>query len=370
MPEKTRTFASKLASLRAGEEILWIHRRKWAGEACRRLLAAAAPPSASELVLQLAQDPKWEVRAVIAENLAELPDPLFREVVKPLVADDNPFVARAAKIALSRRTPVARPSGRSRHAGLQRLIEEIRRKHGADAGKLAVKLANRQSDDYLRSMAHDVNTTLTSIKDAVACLKKSEIGSSPPVQMAVSLIAPRVEDLQSLTKAINEFSRPVILRRTEEACEQMIEDAVRAARNSIAERGGDASGVCIDVTVDASLTVLVSRSHVVMALTNLIKNAIEAHERRDGFREGKVTIDAHADPHLGILNIFIADTGGEIDPLELAKLREGIPGGSSKPTGNGFGLPRARRYIEQHGGTIKIEPNDNVGLRLRIQIPV
>ena len=70
-----------------------------------------------------------------------------------------------------------------------------------------------------------------------------------------------------------------------------------------------------------------------------------------------------------ILNISITDTGGPIDPLELTKLREGIPGGSSKPTGSGFGLPRARRYIELHGGTIKIELNDNYGLRLRIQIP-
>jgi signal transduction histidine kinase len=370
MIEKSRNFAVKLSRLKSGENILWIDRKEWGHAACKRLSEPAAPKSAEDLVRHLASDSKWEVRAAIAENLADLPEAIFQDLARLLAGDHNPFVARAAMLALSRRTPITRSAGKSQHDGLQKIIDEIRKKHGSDAAKLAVKLANRQSDEYLRSMAHDVKTLLTSIKDGMNRLEKSAVGTSPPVCDAVSRIAPRIEDLESLTKAINEFARPITLRRTSEDCEQMIEDAVRTARGSIAERGGETSQVETIVIVDPNLKVAVSRAHFVMALTNLIKNAIEAHEGRSGFRKGSVTIEAREDATFGILQISVFDTGGPIEQAELDKLREWIPGGSSKPSGNGFGMPRAKRCIEKHGGTIRIEPNENRGLCFRIQIPI
>lgn len=52
----------------------------------------------------------------------------------------------------------------------------------------------------------------------------------------------------------------------------------------------------------------ISRPHILMAMTNLIQNAIEAHAERVGFRVGKVSITvAHEENNV---RIVVADTGG------------------------------------------------------------
>ena len=173
---------------------------------------------------------------------------------------------------------------------------------------------------------------------------------------------------ESLTEAINDFSRQVTVRRTEENLVSMIKDAERTARENITARGGDCSGVMCCMTVNEDLRISVSRPLIVVALTNIIKNAIEAHEARNGFIGASVVVGATVSE--GILHIEISDMGGPIDSVGLAKLQEFIPGGSSKASGNGFGLPSARRNIERHGGTLRLADGGGIGLTVKIQIPI
>jgi signal transduction histidine kinase len=42
----------------------------------------------------------------------------------------------------------------------------------------------------------------------------------------------------------------------------------------------------------------------------------------------------------------------------------------SLPSGNGFGLPSARRNIERHGGTLRLADGGGIGLTVKIQIPI
>jgi signal transduction histidine kinase len=361
-------FANCLDRLKAEPHLQWATRRTWTKEACAELSLPSPSKDAAEIVRLSAGDDKWEVRLVVAENLASFPDEMFHNLAGRLAVDVSAYVSRTTRNALARRTPVMRPTGRSRHKGLQQIIETIRKEYGIAAEKIAIDLANRQCDEFLLSVAHDVKTILTPIKENVKRLQGLSFSDAEQAAETVSRLRKGVEDLQSLTEAINDFSRQVTIRRTEENVVSMIKDAERIARENITARGGDCSGVMCCMTVNEDLRISVSRPLIVVTLTNIIKNAIEAHEARNGFIGASVVVGAMESE--GILHIEVSDMGGPMDPAELAKLQEFIPGGSSKASGNGFGLPSAKRNIERHGGSLRLEDGGGIGLTVKIQIPM
>jgi signal transduction histidine kinase len=346
----------------------WTGRQTLAENACLDILSPRPTKDSFDLIKILSSDPKWEVRRVIGENLASFPDELFNRLAPRLAADQNSTVSRLAAVALARRTPESREGTKSRHRGLQNLLEGIRNKYGAEASRMALDLANRQSDEYLRSVVHDFKTILTPLKEVVRRMCEENTTEGPPGSDEIQRIKSSIEDLESLTIDISNFARDVEAKKTDENVAAMVLDAERNARENIEARGGLCRCVNFDIKIDSGLLIPVSRPLFVMAITNLIKNAIEVHETKSGFAGATISISAHVNK--GVFEILICDMGGPLEEFEIKKLQEFIPGGSSKPSGSGFGLPIARRHIEQNGGTLRIEPNGLTGLTARIQIPV
>jgi len=71
--------------------------------------------------------------------------------------------------------------------------------------------------------------------------------------------------------------------------------------------------------------------------------------------------------------VTVSDGGCGIAPGDLAKLREFIPGGSSKRrdrSGTGYGLPICRRYVEAHGGTLTIQSKEGEGTTVSFRLPL
>jgi len=57
--------------------------------------------------------------------------------------------------------------------------------------------------------------------------------------------------------------------------------------------------------------------------------------------------------------------------VTLAEVRRFVPGGTSKKThGTGFGLPIAKRKIEDHGGSLAIESKEDAGTTIVITLPI
>ena len=346
----------------------WTDRRMLAEIACRDIMTARPTKESFELVSILSSDPKWEVRMVFAESLPNLPEQLFRRLAPRLAADQNSFVSRMAAIALARRMPASRVGAKSRHRGLQKILEDIRNRFGMDASRMALDLANRQSDEYLRSVVHDLKTILTPLKEVVRRMSESSAVGRPPSDDDIKRIKSSIEDMESLTIDISNFARDVEVKKSDESVASMISDAERNARENIEARGGCCGCVNSEIGIVADLQIPVSRPLFVMAMTNLIMNAIEVHEKKAGFAEATISISACVNE--GVFEILICDMGGPLEESEIKKLQEFIPGGSSKPSGSGFGLPIARRHIEKNGGTLRIEPNGITGLTARIQIPI
>ncbi len=99
----------------------------------------------------------------------------------------------------------------------------------------------------------------------------------------------------------------------------------------------------------------------------LITNAIEAiNENRSSRRELRISCLTRPD----CLEIFIEDSGpGIADELRFKVFQ---PFFTSKGAGQqhlGLGLAMAQDVVTRHGGTIDIEPNQQNGCRVRVQLP-
>ena len=106
-------------------------------------------------------------------------------------------------------------------------------------------------------------------------------------------------------------------------------------------------------------------------LTNLFKqlvsNAVEAlNARRGGQRELRISSAVRAD-HVEVL---IEDSGpGIADELRYKVFQ---PFFTTKGTAKhhlGLGLAMAQDVVNQHGGTIDIDPSYRTGCRVRVQLP-
>jgi signal transduction histidine kinase len=142
-----------------------------------------------------------------------------------------------------------------------------------------------------------------------------------------------------------------------------------AARELIREDGFDTSSVEVHIGISGDANFPVARMEIVMALTNLIKNAIESHGRKAlKICEGEVKIEGNVLD--GFIQIHIRDSGQGLSQTDLDGLLNFIPRKSSKPGGSGYGLPLCNRYISAHGGNLTLESREDQGTVATVSLPL
>jgi two-component system nitrogen regulation sensor histidine kinase NtrY len=99
---------------------------------------------------------------------------------------------------------------------------------------------------------------------------------------------------------------------------------------------------------------------------NLFTNAIEAVDT--SFSPGKIMVTAKSLDRLGTLRVEIIDFGHGIPH----QLRERVlePYFSTKDGGTGLGLAIVHQIITDHGGYLRLFPNEPQGTRVVIELPL
>lgn len=105
------------------------------------------------------------------------------------------------------------------------------------------------------------------------------------------------------------------------------------------------------------------RNQIRQVLTNIIKNSIEALEKRSG---GIITI-AHSINRKRHHVIVIDDNGPGISPKDREKVYDLFY--STKKEGTGLGLPIAKNIVEAHGGSLEIRSILGRGTTVTITLP-
>ena len=216
--------------------------------------------------------------------------------------------------------------------------------------------------DVARRIAHEIKNPLTPIQLATERLKRryrKQIESDGELfDELTSTIIRQVGDLRKMVDEFSSFARlPKPVFRKEDAL-----DLVKQAL-FLQEVSNPQINFGLSTDVEGAVEFQADRHQVGQALTNVLKNAVEAVEARQKGSEpdyrGKIGVTLAADDDL--IRITIEDNGIGL-PSDNARILE--PYVTTREKGTGLGLAIVNKIVEEHGGEMSLSPADGEGSRI------
>jgi signal transduction histidine kinase len=214
--------------------------------------------------------------------------------------------------------------------------------------------------EMARQVAHEVKNPLTPIQLSTEHLLR--VYHDPDVDFGKVLrecgdtILQQVKTLRQISMEFSTFASPGPLDLESGDLRALVEETLAPYRKSAP------SGVAIDFEAAADLPeARIDRRLMQRTLVNLIENALHALDGR-----GRVAIALRRNGEK--LTLTVRDDGAGI--AAEVKQRVFEPYFSTRASGTGLGLAIARKVVEDHGGTIRLESSPGAGTEVEIEIPI
>jgi two-component system nitrogen regulation sensor histidine kinase NtrY len=218
--------------------------------------------------------------------------------------------------------------------------------------------------DVARRIAHEIKNPLTPIQLAAERLQRrygAEITSDQPTfERLTGTIVRQVGDLRRMVDEFSSFARMPKPSFAEESVGEIARQALflhEVAHPDIA--------FALDVS-DPPPILVCDRRLLGQALTNVVKNGVEAIQQKRDEKKGRKVSDrvAIAIRQQGSrITIEIADTGIGLPP-ERARMTE--PYMTTRVKGTGLGLAIVKKIVEEHFGQIEFEDAPGGGSLVRM----
>ncbi|ESZ86500.1 MAG: ATPase [Blastomonas sp. CACIA14H2] len=218
--------------------------------------------------------------------------------------------------------------------------------------------------DVARRIAHEIKNPLTPIQLAAERLKRryaSKVSQDDATfGQLTDTIVRQVGDLRNMVDEFSSFARmPKPVFREENFFDLVrqaifLQEVAHPAIRFAAEGGHEGSDLCCD------------RRQIGQAVTNILKNAVEAIEARQQIEpgySGAVTATVfRQEPYL----VLTLDDNGIGLPADRDRIVE--PYMTTREKGTGLGLAIVKKIVEEHYGELSFEPNDQGGTRVTIRM--
>lgn len=205
--------------------------------------------------------------------------------------------------------------------------------------------------DVARRIAHEIKNPLTPIQLSAERIKRKfskEVGESDKLDQMTDVIVRQTNDLRRIVDEFSKFARMP-------EPELQATDLVTIVRDAVTlQEAGHPDEMITASLPDEPREVDLDATMISQALTNLIKNGIEATESYiekhdpDGYAPQVRVEMAYVGDHA---EITISDNGIGL-PSDRARLFE--PYVTTRSSGTGLGLPIVKKIIEEHGGTLAL----------------
>ncbi|WP_422394892.1 sensor histidine kinase [Novosphingobium olei] len=214
--------------------------------------------------------------------------------------------------------------------------------------------------DVARRIAHEIKNPLTPIQLATERLKRRyrrQIETDPELfEELTATIIRQVGDLRKMVDEFSSFARlPKPVFRNEDAS-----DLVRQALflQEVAHPEIDYS-----FTGEGGMVFEADRHQVGQAMTNVLKNALEAIEQRAkvevGAYKGRIAVSLAGDAQS--VTVAVADNGVGL-PVDRERILE--PYMTTREKGTGLGLAIVNKIVEEHGGEMQFANEPGGGTRV------
>jgi signal transduction histidine kinase len=262
----------------------------------------------------------------------------------------------SAKATTDKPTPVTEPTEQVGHAIILRDITESRRTE-----QQTIESERLNALTLLAAgVAHEIGNPLNSLNIHLQLMerqaRKFDGAAREELQESIDIARSEIARLDSIVSQFLRAIRPTRPQLRPENINTIVQEAVRFFASQIEDR---------DIVVEQELRsdmplIQVDRDQMKQAFYNVIKNSLEAMNRRGIVRIRTDMDDSH-------VFIKFVDTGGGISAENLSRIFE--PYFTTKPSGTGLGLLIVRRIVREHGGELAIESNEGKGLTLTIRLP-
>jgi signal transduction histidine kinase len=209
-------------------------------------------------------------------------------------------------------------------------------------------------------IAHEIRNPLTSVKLNIQKLYQSD-NLNDVEKEHLNLSQEGIKYMEKSIKDLLDFTRASELNRAQFSIEQILDESIKMLADSL-----DLKKIVLEKNYpDESPQVLVDGDKLRQVFLNVLRNAYEAVDEG-----GKISISV----------FLLKERPGKKIKVEISDNGSGIPEKdrdiifeifyTTKTTGIGLGLAIARKILEQHNGSIRVDENMNKETLFEILIPV
>ena len=207
-------------------------------------------------------------------------------------------------------------------------------------------------------VAHEIRNPLGGIKMATRLLGSGQVsGDHIPREMAESIVS-GIAEIESIIADLLDYARETRLDRQEYPLARILAPVVESC---VAERGPRSARVVVR-GVDDGLVASVDGPRLRQVFANVLKNALEATDRRP---DGRVEVALYRRGAGAVVEV--ADNGVGMAPEQRDKIF--LPFFTTKPTGTGLGMAIVKKIMDLHAGEIEIDSAPGGGTTVRLVIP-
>lgn len=230
----------------------------------------------------------------------------------------------------------------------------------------SLRRADRQKDEFLATLAHELRNPLAPIRTAVELIRRSNPADTT-VQRARTIIERQVMHLSRLVDDLLDVSR--ISFGTIELRQETL-DLGNAAVSAVDSIGPtvEAAGLTLEQRIGPSpVLVRGDATRLVQCILNLLNNAVKFTPRG-----GHIALRVGQEGPMAVVEV--SDSGNGILSDNLERIFELFvqeqPSGFGGNTGMGIGLALTRKLVELHGGSVRASSaGSGQGSTFRIELP-
>ena len=232
--------------------------------------------------------------------------------------------------------------------------------------RLLLESADRQKDEFLAMLAHELRNPLAPIRNAGEVLSRLDL-REPRAEQAVGVVQRQINTLTRLVDDLLDVSRitrgrvelqmkPVQLSEVVSQAVEMVEPLVKEKRQKLS------------TTTYRALRVQGDPARLVQCLANVLTNAVKYTDEG-----GAIRLEVHEDD--GDALVTVTDNGIGI-PEELQSrvfdlFVQGERALDRAQGGLGIGLSVVKRLVEMHGGSISVHSEGSgLGSRFELRLPL
>ncbi len=211
-------------------------------------------------------------------------------------------------------------------------------------------------------VAHEVKNPLASMSIHVQLMQRKlaikDVVQADEMEKHLSVIDEEVNRLNSIIVDFLFAVRPVDIKPTKQAINEIINDVLTFVRFELKEHG-----ISVYRNLEEDMPeVVVDARYIKQSLLNIIKNAIAAMDKKNPILEIRTR------KKNSVIMVVIKDNGVGIESEKIGTIFQ--PFYTTKSYGNGLGLTMVYKVIKDHGGDIAITSKKGKGTTITLSFPI